>query len=124
MISDNLMLNEDKTVLILIIGTRQQLAKFNINCIRVGSTDVCLVTVARNLHVGSWFDEQLATVYVNSYCGVAFSHLHNIKRIRWYLSRESTPGMLLHALITSRVDYCNSLLYGLPKDQLNNLQRL
>ena len=56
MISDNLMLNDDKTEL-LIIGTRQQLAKVNINCIRVGSTEVCLVTVARNL--GSWFDEQL-----------------------------------------------------------------
>ncbi|CAH3046303.1 unnamed protein product [Porites lobata] len=39
MISDNLMLNDDKTEF-LIIGTRQQLAKVNINCIRVGSTDV------------------------------------------------------------------------------------
>ena len=56
MISDNLMLNDDKTEF-LIIGTRQQLAKVNINCIRVGSTDVCPVTVARNL--GLWFDEQL-----------------------------------------------------------------
>ena len=56
MSSDNLMLNDDKTEF-LIIGTRQQLAKVNINCIRVGSTDVCPVTVARK--VGSWFDEQL-----------------------------------------------------------------
>ena len=56
MISDNLMLNDDKTEF-LITGTRQQLAKVNINCIRVGSTDVCPVAVARNL--GSWFDEQL-----------------------------------------------------------------
>ena len=56
MISDILMLNDDKTEF-LIIGTRQQMAKVNINCIRVGSTDVCPVTVARNL--GSWFDEQL-----------------------------------------------------------------
>ena len=45
MISDNLMLNDDKTEF-LIIGTRQQLAKVNINCIRVGSTDVCPVTNA------------------------------------------------------------------------------
>ena len=35
MISDNLMLNDDKTEF-LIIGTRQQLAKVNISCIRVG----------------------------------------------------------------------------------------
>ena len=48
MISDILMLHDDKTEF-LIICTRQQLAKVNINCIRVGSTDVRPVTVARNL---------------------------------------------------------------------------
>ena len=115
------MLNDDKTEF-LIIGTRRQLAKFNITCIGVGSTDVCPVTVARNL--GSWFDEQLTmSTHISKLCGVAFYHLHNIKRIRRYLSRESTPGMLVHAFITSSVDYCNSLLYGLPNYQLNNLQR-
>ena len=72
MISDNLMLNDDKTEF-LIIGTRQQLAKVNINCIRVGSTDVCPVTVARNQ--GSWFDEQLMTMstHISKLCGVAFT---------------------------------------------------
>ena len=121
MISDNLMLNDDKTEF-LIIGTRQQLAKVNINCIRVGSTDVCPVAVARNL--GSWFDEQLTmSTHISKLCGVAFYHLHNIKRIRKYLSRESTE-MLVHAFITARVDYCHSLLYGLPNYQLNKLQRV
>ena len=47
MISDNLMLNDDKTEF-LIIGTRQQLAKVNINCIRVWLTDVCPLTVRPN----------------------------------------------------------------------------
>ena len=61
MISDNLMLNDDKTEFLIIV-TRQHPAKVNINCIRVGPTDVCPVTVARNLD--SWFDEQLT---VNSY---------------------------------------------------------
>ena len=52
MISDNLMLNGDITEFYSYF-----MAKVNINCIRVGSTDVCPVTVARNL--GLWFDEQL-----------------------------------------------------------------
>ena len=110
MISDNLMLNDDKTEF-LIIGTyRQQLAKVNINCIRVVSTDVCPVTVARNL--GSWFDEQLTmTTHISKLCGVAFYHLHNIKRICKYLSRESTER-LVHAFITSRVDYCKSFVWA------------
>ena len=121
MISDNLMLNDDKTEF-LIIGTRQQLTKVNINCIRVGSTDVCPVTVVRKQV--PWFDEQLTmSTHISKLCGVAFYHLHNIKRIRKYLSRESTK-MLVHAFITSRVDYCNSLSYGLPKYQLNKLQRV
>ena len=63
------------------------------------------------------------STHISKLCGVAFYHLHNIKRIRKYLSRESTE-MLVHAFITSRVDYCNSLLYGLPNYQLNKLQRV
>ena len=47
----------------------------------------------------------------------------SLKCIRKYLSRESTE-MLVHAFITSRVDYCNSLLYGLPNYQLHKLQRV
>ena len=63
------------------------------------------------------------STHISKLCGVAFYHLHNIKRIRKYLSRESTE-MHLHAFITSRVDYCNSLLYGLRNYQLNKLQRV
>ena len=38
-------------------------------------------------------------------------------------SRRSTET-LIHAFVSSRVDYCNSLLYGLPAYQLNKLQRV
>ena len=39
------------------------------------------------------------------------------------MPRESTE-MFVHAFITSRVDYGNSLLYGLPNYQLNKVQRV
>ena len=40
-----------------------------------------------------------------------------------YLSKECRQS-LVHAYVTSRLDYCNSILYGLPKYQLSKLQRI
>ena len=51
-------------------------------------------------------------------CNSSFYHLHNIKCIRKHLSRDSLL-VLIHAFITSRLDFCNDLLYGLPKSQSN-----
>ena len=42
-------------------------------------------------------------------------------RIKKYLSRDSLIT-LVHAFITSRLDYCNGLLFGLPKVQIAKLQ--
>ena len=121
MISDKLMLNDDKTEFVL-IGTRQQLAKVDIDSISVGSYDVSPGSVVRNL--GSWFDSKLTmSTHISKVSASSFYHLHNIKRIRKYLSVEATQT-LVHAMITSRVDYCNSLLFGLPDCQLNKLQRV
>ena len=61
--------------------------------------------------------------HISKLCSVAFYHLCNIRRIRKYLSQE-TAETLVHAFITSRIDYCNSLLYGLPNNQLAKIQRV
>ena len=121
MIEDRLMLNDDKTELML-IGTRQQLQKVNLNDITVGDTVVGAKSVVRNL--GSWFDRNLdMSSHISKQCASAFYHLHNISRIRRFLSTDTTKA-LVHAFVTSRVDYCNSLLYGLPASHLNKVQRV
>ena len=119
--NDKLLMNDGKTEFI-IIGTKQQLAKVNIDNITIAETNVNPISVAKNL--GVWLDSSLSmSTHINKLCSAAFYHLRNIKRIRKYLSRESAT-ILVHAFISSRLDYCNSLLYGLPAYQLNKLQRV
>ena len=49
--------------------------------------------------------------------------MRNIARIRKFLTPKSTE-ILVHAFISSKLDYCNSLLYGVPKFQLQKLQHV
>ena len=53
----------------------------------------------------------------------AFYYLYNIRRIRKYLTKECTET-LIHVFISSRLDYCNSLLFGVPECHLHKLQRV
>jgi hypothetical protein len=119
--SNCLKLNDDKTEF-TIIGTRQQLAKIRFNSIRVGVCDITASSSVRNL--GAWFDDKFSMKsHVTKTCGTAFFHLHNIRRIRKHLSQDTTKT-LVHAFVTNKVDYCNSLLYGLPASQLAKVQRV
>ena len=58
--------------------------------------------------------------HISKLCSSAFFHLHNISRICKFLSPVEIKT-LVRSFITSRVDYCNSLLYGLPASQLNKV---
>ena len=51
----------------------------------------------------------------------AFFHLRNIARLRPSLS-ESVAETLVHAFVTTRLDYCNGVLFGVPKKNLDRLQ--
>ena len=76
----------------------------------------------RNL--GELFDDQLTiAVHMTNICSAAFYHLHNIRRIRKYLSVDAATN-LIHSFVSSRTDYCNSLLYGVPKCHIDKFQRV
>ena len=63
--------------------------------------------------------------HVNSVCKSAFYHLHHISlyisRIRKFPSSKTTE-ILVHAFVSSKLDYCNSLLYNVPMYVLKKLQ--
>ena len=122
MYQDKLKLNDDKTEF-LIIGSRQQILKVNPCTIRVGNTEIKPVSEARIL--GSWFDSNLSmSTHISKSCGATFCWLHKIKRISKFLAKDQLE-MILHAFVTSRIDYCNAgLLYGLPDCDIVKLQRV
>ena len=56
-------------------------------------------------------------------CKAVSFNLYNIRRIRKYLTKNTTQT-LDHAIIMGRIDYCNSLLFGLPAVHVNKLHRI
>ena len=60
---------------------------------------------------------------VISVCKSCYFHVRNIGVIRPYLDSNSA-SQIIHALITSRLDYCNLLLIGLPDKSLKKLRKV
>ena len=61
--------------------------------------------------------------HVSKVCKAAFFMLYNLRHIRTYLDQESAETLVC-AFITSKIDYCNGLLFGLPESQTMKLQRI
>ena len=61
--------------------------------------------------------------HIDSVCKSAYFILFNLRKIRKYLNRKSAESVI-HAFVTSRIDYCNSLLIGCSKHCINKLQRV
>ena len=121
MFANKLKLNDGKTEFLL-IGTRQQLAKVHSRTLRVGEITVTCSNVLKSL--GCWFDSQLKfETHITKICKAAFFHMYNIRWIRKFLNKDNT-STLVNAFVTSRLDYCNSLLYGLPASSVKKLQRV
>ena len=61
--------------------------------------------------------------HVANVCRSINFNLYSIGKIRKYLDRP-TVEKLVNATITSRLDYCNSLMFGIPKELITQLKFL
>ena len=110
MLLNNLRLNTDKTELLVLHAKHRP--KPPLDSITVGDATVEPTSNAQN--IGAVFDDTMSfEEHVNDLCRTAFYHIRNISPIRPCLRMDSTKT-LVHALVTSRLDHCNSILYGLP----------
>ena len=76
----------------------------------------------RNL--GVYFDNVLnMRQHINAVCRQCYFQLRQLRVIRRSLPTEVLKT-LLHAFVSSRLDYCNSLLFGMPNCDIDKLQRV
>ena len=61
--------------------------------------------------------------HISNICKSTYLELRRISSVRSFLSADATKTLVC-AFVLSRIDYCNSLLAGLPKYQLDRLQRI
>ena len=114
-----LQLNSSKTEAIL-IGTPHQLRSSTITNITFSGQTISLSTSITNL--GVKIDPQLTfDNHIKHLCKKSFYHLRNIAKLRPTLS-VADAEKLVHAFVSSRLDYCNGLLYGISGKNIQKLQ--
>ena len=112
--------NPDKTEIIHLssrFSKTPPIHAFNVNGYRISpshSVRSLGVTLDRHLQMSQ---------HVNMLCKSAFFSLKNISKIRKFLDRDNTER-LVHAFISSKIDYCNSILIGLPNEEIDKIQRV
>ena len=88
----------------------------------VAGSPVNITSKTRNL--GVTMDANLTlSSHIHDLCKKAFFFINSIGRIRKYVPPDPLKR-LLNALVISHLDHCNSLLYGLPSNELAKLQRV
>ena len=121
MTANKLKLNDGKTDFMVNVSAyyRQLITSLEI-AIKVGNTNIHPTMSVKNL--GVTLDTNMTMhPHVNQIVRTAYFHLRSISRIRRFINYD-TCASVVQALVTSRLDYANAVLIGLPENTLRNLQ--
>ncbi|XP_074496841.1 uncharacterized protein LOC141770891 [Sebastes fasciatus] len=114
-----LMLNSDKTE-VIVLGPEHLRNKLSNDIVTLDGIALASSTTVRNL--GVVFHQDMSfNSHIKQTSRTAFFHLRNIAKIRHILCQNDAEK-LVHAFVTSRLDYCNSLLSGCSNKSLKTLQ--
>ena len=118
---NKLKLNDDKSEALL-SGSSLSRSKVNISTVRVADADIPLSKTVKDL--GVIIDSELTMVnHISATVKTCFYYIRLLGRLRPYIN-QSIANTIAVSLVQSRLDYCNSLLHGLPDLQLDRLQHV
>ena len=112
MLSNKLQMNKDNTVVLLVTPKRVVKSEPFPEFMYINGTSVKFCPSLRNL--GVTLESPLSHQHVLNICRSAFLELRRINSIRNFLSTDAVKTLVC-SLFLSRIDYCNSLLAGLPQ---------
>ena len=120
---NKLKLNPDKTEFLL-IGNERQWSKFH-------SMFLVEIFGVKSYPAKSVFDKifnfrsdfRYISYLISAICSACFYHIRDLWRIRRYLVLIGAK-LLANALMSSRLDYCNSILSGIADTDLAKLQHV
>ena len=121
MLSHQLKMNDDKTEF-LVISSKTIARGIVSPSLHIGDHQVVATSTARNIGVIMDYKASMEA-HVLAVCKSSFIHIRNLSRIRKFVDSSSLE-CLVHAFITTKLDYCNSLLCGAPSTLINKLQRI
>ena len=118
---NKLKLNPSKTEF-LILCSKINRKKLTISVLVLQDSTIPESSCAKNL--GIWIDHSLSMDKdVNEICKTCLIQINWMRNIRPCLTIEITKT-IVHALVISRIDYFNALLYALPAYLINKIQRI
>ena len=120
--NSKLKLNADKAEF-LIIGTSTQRAKLN-GFFPTHILSQSITPAASVLNLGVTVDENFnfkQHFFLSKTCRCCFYHIRDLRRIRRFISL-SVAKTIATALVSTRLDYCNSLLYNTANKDIAKLQ--
>ena len=115
----NIMLDLSEKTEMMVISSKFR-PSVHLDHIKIGESSISLSETVRNL--GVIMDSNYTMVsHINHKVQESFLKIRELSYYRRYLTDESSNNAV-HAYVTSRLYYCNSLLYGLPKELSKRLQ--
>ena len=116
-----LKLNDSKTEMVIYMS-QYHLNKYGRCDMSIGNSTISPVECVRNL--GVQIDQHLTMdKQVTAVCKACNFHLYRLSSIRRYITTDAARSVV-QALVTSRLDYCNSLLANLTNTQMKRLKSI